>query len=255
MTVTLSSSSPSGAFSTTTDGPWTSALDVSVAAGTSSASAYYRDTTAGTPTITATSAGRQPGTQQETVSAAALASLVLTPAAATLSVGAPQTFTAAGTDAYGNAVVPAVTWSLSPNTPGTLSSQTATTTTFTGTAAGSGTVVATSGTVTAGAAVTVTSPALKVSSIAYTRSNGKLTTTISVVSSTGQGVSGVTVALRIYRGSSIYTSGTWKTSTGGKLSITTSSKASSGCYKTTLTSVTLQGYAWDGVTPSNGICF
>jgi hypothetical protein len=74
------------------------------------------------------------------------------------------------------------------------------------------------------------------------------------VSSSGQGVSSVSVALRIYRGSSVYTSGTWKTGAGGKVAITASSKAPSGCYKTAITSVTLQGYAWDNVTPSNGIC-
>lgn len=255
LTVTLTSSSAAGTFSTSADGPWTSSLDIAIAAGSSDGTAYYRDTAAGRPTITAATAGRQPGMQQDTVSAAALASIQLTPASATLAIGGTQAFTATGADTYGNPVTPTVAWSLSTGTPGALSAATGTTATFTGSAAGTGSIVATSGAVTASAPVSVTVTKLRVSSIAYARSgSGRLTITVKTVDPSGQGVSGASVALRIYRGSSLFTSGTWTTGAGGKLSLATSARAS-GCFRTTLTGVTAPGYAWDGMTPSNGACF
>jgi hypothetical protein len=255
VTVTLTSRSAAGTFSTGADGPWTPSLDVVIPAGSSDATAYYRDTAAGTPTITAATAGRQPGTQQETVTAADPASIQLAPASATLAIGGTQAFTLTGADAYGNPVTPTAAWSLSTGTPGTLSATTATTATFTGSAAGTGSVVATSGTLTASAAVSVTAPRLRVSSITYTRSStGRLTITVKTVDPSGRGVSGVSVALRVTRGSNLLASGTWTTGTGGKLTLTTSSRAS-GCYRTAVTGLTASGYAWDGVTPSNGACF
>jgi hypothetical protein len=256
LTVTLTSSSAAGTFSTSPDGPWTTSLDLAIPADSSSATAYYRDTTAGTPTITAATAGRRPGTQQETVTAADLASLQVAPSSASLAIGGTQTITATGADAYGNAATPTVAWSLSAATPGTLSATTSTTATFTGTAAGSGSVVATSGALTASAAVSVAATELRVSSIAYARtSTGRLRITVTAVDPSGQGVPGVSVALRVYRGSSLFASGTWTTGSGGKLTLTTSSAAPRGCYKTTLTGVTAPAYVWNGVTPSNGICF
>jgi hypothetical protein len=65
--VTLVSTSPGGAFSVGASGPWAPTLTLSVAPGATNASFYYRDTAAGSPTITATADGRTPATQVETV--------------------------------------------------------------------------------------------------------------------------------------------------------------------------------------------
>ena len=57
VTVTLASSSATGTFSTTADGAGTASAMVTIAAGGTSAMAYYSDSTPGTATITATAAG------------------------------------------------------------------------------------------------------------------------------------------------------------------------------------------------------
>jgi hypothetical protein len=68
--VVFGSSSPTGGFSTSAAGPWTPTLDVTLPAGTSTATVYTEDPAAGTPTLTATALGA-PATQLETVAAPA----------------------------------------------------------------------------------------------------------------------------------------------------------------------------------------
>jgi hypothetical protein len=250
LTVSLSSSSSAGTFSASPDGPWTSTLDVSVAAGSSSASFYYADTKAGSATITASTAGRQPGTQVETVTAGAPASLSVSPTSATLAVGAAQTFSATAADAYGNAVAPSVTWS---STGGTLSATSGTSTTFTATTAGQGSVTATSGTMSASATVTVTQQRSRISSITYSRSSSTLYVTFTAVSSSGQPLSGASIGLRILRNGASYATGTARTGSNGKATV--SVRTSRGCYSTTVTGVTAPGLVWDGTTPSNSYCY
>jgi hypothetical protein len=68
LVVSLASSSPQGTFSTSPSGPWASTLNVTIPAGADVApSVYYRDTTAGSPVLTATTPGTDSGTQTETV--------------------------------------------------------------------------------------------------------------------------------------------------------------------------------------------
>jgi hypothetical protein len=250
LTVTLSSSSTGGGFATSVDGPWTSTLDVAVGAGASSASFYYRDTKAGTATITASTAGRQPGTQAETISAGALASLSVSPTSASLAVGATQAFTAAGADAYGNSVAPSATWSAAG---GTLSATSGTSASFTATTAGQGSVTATSGGISSSAAVTVIQPKSRITAITYSRSSSTLYVTFTAVSSSGQPLSGASIGLRILRSGTSYATGTARTGSNGTATI--SVKTSRGCYSTTVTGVTAAGLVWDGVTPSNSYCY
>jgi hypothetical protein len=243
-TVSLSSSSANGVFSSSASGPWTSTLALTIAAGTPSVSFYYEDTTAGTPTITATAAGRQAATQAETVTAGAAASLALTPAGASIPLGSSQSFTVAAADAYGNVTTPNVTWSTSA---GSLSATTGTTVTFTPAATGTATVTATdAGGATASASVTVTTKPASVSSITYRRSGGSIYITISTVPN-------ATVGLRVLKNGSAYANGT--VSSGSTGTVTARISASKGCYSTTITSLTASGYTWDGKTPSNGSCF
>jgi hypothetical protein len=67
--VQLSSSSPTGEFSTSGSGPWTVTLATSIASGQSATSVYYRDAVAGSATITAAASGKTAAAQTVTISA------------------------------------------------------------------------------------------------------------------------------------------------------------------------------------------
>jgi hypothetical protein len=243
--VTLASSSATGQFAATADGPWSSTLTVVVPAGSTSASFVYRDTAAGTPTLTASAGGRQSGSQLETVSAGPTASLTVSPTTASVALGAAQAFAVTGADAYGNRIAaPSVTWTA---TSGSLSAASGASTTFTPAATGTATVTATADTgVTASATVSVTTKSAHVSSITYSRSGGTLYVTVSTIPN-------ATIGLRILRNGNAYASGTFSTGATGKLTVRAS--VSRGCYSTTVSSLTAAGYQWDGVTPSNSYCY
>ncbi len=154
--VSVASSSANGQFATSTAGPWASTLQVTITAGqTASPAFYYRDTHAGSATLTASASGFTNVTQIETVVAAPLQTITVAPPNASLTVGSSQTFNASGTDAFGNPVsVAAANWTTTA--PGTLSPTSGTTTTFTATSAGTGVVQAAIGPVSGGATVTAT---------------------------------------------------------------------------------------------------
>jgi hypothetical protein len=67
--VQLSSSSPTGEFSTSGSGPWTVTLATPIASGQSATSVYYRDAVAGSATIAAAAAGKTAAAQTVTISA------------------------------------------------------------------------------------------------------------------------------------------------------------------------------------------
>jgi len=158
VSVTLSSASAQGQFATSTGGPWSSTLQLAIpAAQTSSPSFYYEDTKAGSPTLTASASGITSASQTETVTAAPLAAIGISPSSASLKVGGKQVFTATGSDQYSNPVgVSGAAWSTTvPG--GSVSPSTGSSTTFTaGATPGSGTVTASVGTVSKSATVTVT---------------------------------------------------------------------------------------------------
>jgi hypothetical protein len=156
VTISLSSSSSAGRFAPSAGGPWGQALEVAIAAGkTTSAPFYYEDTAAGSPTLTASASGYAGAGQTETVTAAALASIAVSPGAATVVEGGTQGFGAAGADAYGNPVdVSEASWSTTA--PGSLSPASGTTTVFSaGLEAGGGLVTAAIGPIEGSASVTV----------------------------------------------------------------------------------------------------
>lgn len=69
--LTLASSSATGTFSTSGSGPWTATLTLTIPQGSSSASFFYNDATAGTPTLTAVLDGGASAAQSETVTSPA----------------------------------------------------------------------------------------------------------------------------------------------------------------------------------------
>jgi hypothetical protein len=153
--VSLASSSANGQFATSTTGPWSSTLPVTITSGlTASPAFYYRDSHAGSATLTASASGFTNVTQTETVTAAPLQTITVSPSGASLTVGGSQTFNASGADAFGNPVsVAGANWTTTA--PGTLSTTSGTATTFTATSAGSGLVRAAIGTVSGSATVSV----------------------------------------------------------------------------------------------------
>jgi hypothetical protein len=252
VTVALATSSAQGGFSTGPDGPWTSTLSITVPAGSTDPAFYYRDTKAGSATLIASADGHSTATQVEAVVAGAVASLAVTPQSSSLASGATATFAAAGADAYGNAVAVSPDWSA---TGGTISPASGASTTFTAGSPGTATVTASVGSVTGQAIVTVTAPKLRVSSIAYGLSYGRLVVGFTVVrSADGTPVPSATVSLAVSRNGYAWASGTAVTGWSGTATVTSSTQAWSGCYATTVTNVTGSGLAWDGVTPANSYC-
>ena len=105
LAVTLTTSSPTGAFASSAAGPFTSSLIVQLApGGFSTAQVYYEDTTAGTPTLSASAPGSVTGTQPLTVSGAVAVSLRIEPGTVSLPLGATTSFSAVGVDAFGNPI-------------------------------------------------------------------------------------------------------------------------------------------------------
>jgi len=219
LTVTLSSTSGAGGFSTSSGGPFAGGLHLEVAAGaTASPSFYYEDTRSGSPTLTAAATNWSSGTQTETVNAATLTRIAVSPSSATVGTFGSKSFSATGYDAYSNTVTSGFDPTWTTTAPGTLSPTQGTKTTFTaGSMAGSGAVTATQGAIAGSASVTVSQlPALtvkvKTGTVRYKSGLYQVPVTISV-SSAGVAVSGAAVTLYVYEGSTC--SGTAATSASG----------------------------------------
>src|SRR5207245_963545 len=94
---------------------------VTINAGTSNATFYFKDTLAGTPTLTAAASGLASATQAETVNAAAASKLAFLSSPQTLAAGTCSARVTLQTpDAYGNPsnVGTATSVSLSSSSPG-----------------------------------------------------------------------------------------------------------------------------------------
>ncbi len=119
-TVTLSSSSVGGTFFS--NATCTTAVSaVLIAGGTSSATFYFRDTRAGTPTLTAAASGLTSGTQVQTINPGPVASLAFVSAAQSLTAGTCSAVaTVESRDAFGNVspVAGATAVTLSSDSPG-----------------------------------------------------------------------------------------------------------------------------------------
>jgi hypothetical protein len=254
--VTLSSSSPTGAFATSPAGPFTPTLALQLPAGTfSTAQVYYQDTTAGTATLTASAAGVVSGTQTVAVAGAAAVSLRVDPPAATVPLGQTAVFTAVGIDGFGNPL-PSVSaaWSVGPGTPGTVAPAAGPATTFTASGAvGTGQVVATvataAGPLTASAQVTVTPPPVaRVAAVRYGVRARRLHVYVSVVDARGRRVNDAGVSVFLYRNGKLYARASGRTVRGV---MTFDRPASWGTYRSVVRRVAAKGLRWNGKTPPN----
>ncbi|RNM15930.1 hypothetical protein [Nocardioides pocheonensis] len=225
--VTLGSSSSGGQFAPV-GGAWTSTLVLTIPAGATVTPDFsYRDTRAGTPTLSASAVGLTGATQAETVTAAPLSTLTVSPSGATLALGGSQLFTASGSDQFGNPVgVSSATWTTTA--PGTLSPSTGASTTFTASSSttGSGSVTATLGSVHGAATVTVTATAPPAPTNLVAAARGKRVT----LSWSGSGAT-----YNIYRGSTSGGETLYRSGVSG--TTTTDSSVTSGTWYYRVTAV------------------
>jgi hypothetical protein len=258
VTVTFGSTSAGASFSTAPDGTRSAAVSVTIPAGSlSSPSVYYEDTKAGTPSVTASAFADGFGSagQSETVAAGPLATLSVSPGSATVAVGSTQSYNASGADSFGNAVPVSPSWSVSPSL-GSFSPTAGTQSTFTASATGSGTVVATAGALSATSSLTViATQQVRVASITYTAVSyfGITYILVTVVNGSGTPVSGAALSVATYRNGTLFGTASGTTNSLGRdLFVITSTPT--GCYSTTVTKLTATGYTWDGVSPPNQYC-
>jgi hypothetical protein len=259
LAVTLSSSSPEGTFATSPAGPWSSTLLLTIAAGTGTSPAfYYQDTQAGSHVLTASAAGATSGTQMVTVTPGPVAALTVAPASATVRARTSRQFTAAGTDAHGNAVPVSAAWSLTPSTFGTVAPITGSATTFTaGRTLGTGTITAAvaseTATITASASVSVTPGRLRIGSIRYRIRKSTVLVTATTVDVAGRPVPRAVVTVLVRRDGRRYFSGRRATGAAGR-SVYGMPVRRGGCFTTSIRRVSAVGFAWDGRTPRNRYC-
>lgn len=245
-TVTLSTSSTGGGFSTSSVGPYTSSLSV-----VAMAAFYYRDTLAGSSKLTATTSGYTSATQSNTVLANGLSTITLTPASVTIPGGVLQAFSASGADLYGNPVsVSNAAWAVT-NSLGAFSPAYGASTTFTsGQVGGSGTVSATMNGVAGRASLTVT--ALASMNVTITKGTTKrsgstygVPLTVTAKNAQNAALSGATVSLKVFSGSGCTGTALFSSSaitkTSGQVAFTFNTKIT-GTYCASA-SVTKAGYA------------
>ena len=94
--------------------------------------------------------------------------------------------------------------------------------------------------------------------ISYSTEGGKngdknLLDTITVTDNLGNPVAGASVSITLTRQQGGSWSGTGTTGTNGKVTFALRDSPS-GCYTTTINSVTKQGLTWDGISPTNQFC-
>jgi hypothetical protein len=261
LTVTLSSSSSTGAFSTSPSGPWSPTLALTIAAGTrTTVPFYYQDTKAGSHTLTAAAAeGATNGTQVMTVLPGPMVTFAVTPAAADVPARGSQRITATGADSYGNSFPVDATWTLEPSTIGMLSTPSGSETRFiAGRTLGPATVTATglNGTVPVSATATlrVVAGRLSIVSITYRARRNGILVSLAARDATGLFVSQATVLGLVRRDGRPYVSTRAVTGPAGRTTYGIPRPKLGGCLSTTVRRATAAGLVWDGKTPRNRIC-
>lgn len=259
LVLTLGSSSASGAFATSPAGPWSSTLPLTIAPGTgTSAGFYYQDTEAGSHVLTAVGVGTTTGSLTVTVGSGAVISLAVTPVSAPVPVRSSQSFTALGTDSFGNAVPVSARWSLEPSALGTVAPKVGSETTFSaGRSPGSGTVVASvatpTGIVSATADLEVVPAELRIRSIRLKGKKKAMLVRVLVVDESGKPVSRAAVSVVVRRASRPFFSARKTTGAAGGASYRIQTRRG-GCFTTTVKRISAVGFRWDGRTPRNRFC-
>ena len=254
VSVTLTSSSPAGTFSTTPAGPWTSTLTLPVSPG-SGVVFYYLDTRAGPATLTAAAPGTTPATAQVTVVAGAAARIAVTPATREVRARGETTFTAALTDSFGNAAAGSVTWSVAPPSLGTFVRRAGNAVAFrAGRELGTGTVTAAAnGTaLTASASVAVRPATLRIGAVTFRGTSRGIQVTVSAVDGARRPVSRAALTIVTRVGDQRLGRARAVTGAAGKGRVLV--RARPGCYSISVTRAVAEGFTWNGRTPRNRFC-
>jgi len=269
--VSVASSSSTATFATAPTGPWSPTLALTLPAGTGSTMIYMLDTTAGTPTVSATT-GTQTETQVETIVGPAAPP----PPPPTVQVTS-ATFTAqqgrlhvalqvAGSE--DQPVEARVSFAVLRNSSTFL--------TTVGEAGSNGTIAVTGfprlqfgcykavvrSVVATGYVWNKASPAqtycvttlpARVGAVAYGRKNRHLHIGVRIVDDSGHAIA-ARVSFVVFHGTARYASGAGRTRSNGWFALTAGKKLAKGCYHTRVTAVTAPHYKWDRVTGSNSYC-
>jgi hypothetical protein len=251
VTVTLRSSSSAGTFATSVAGPWLPALAVSVSPG-AVASFHYRDTRAGTATLTASAPGTNQAAREINVIAGAATRVSVSPGSREVRARGDVMFAGVATDAFGNPVPSSLAWSVNPPTLGAfVRGQDGTATFHAGRVLGSGVVTARRGSLAGSATVVVRPATLRVAATFRATSRGAhLTLTAADTSRRPVSAAALTFAVRldkrrVARSRAI-------TGAAGKARLNV--PAGAGCYAVVVTRAAAQGFTWDGRTPRSRLC-
>jgi hypothetical protein len=251
LAVTLRSSSSRGTFSTSPAGPWTTTLALSVAPGVSG-TFYYRDTLAGSATITASALGATAGTQAVTVTAGAAARLSVTPATRTVVARATTGFTGAATDAFGNVVATKVTWRVTPAAFGRIAATSGGATFTAGRMLGYGKVFASAGRLRASATVGVKAGKLRIDSLTMRPTARGLRVVVAVRDGARRPISKAKLTLVVNDGSRNVFRGRAVTGSAGKATFRVATGA--GCFRAYVERAYAQGFQWSGREPHRSTC-
>jgi hypothetical protein len=250
LAVTLRSSSSRGTFGTSSAGPWTPTLTLSVApsvAGTF----YYRDTLAGSYTVTASAAGATAGTQAVTVTAGPAARLTVTPDSRTVKARAAVTFKAAATDAFGNVVPTKPVWRVTPPDLGRIAPVADGATFTAGRVLGTGRVIARAGAVAAGAAVSVSPGHLRIASLKVAPTANGLRALVGVTDGARRPISKAKLTLAVTQDGHVI-KGRGVTGSGGKALF--HFRTGPGCFRIFVHTARAQGFQWNGPAPRRSVC-
>jgi hypothetical protein len=251
LTVTLRSSSARGTFASSPAGPWTPTLALSVAPGVAG-TFYYRDTLAGSFTVTASALGATAGTQAVTVTAGPAARLTVTPDSQTVKARASTTFKAAATDAFGNVVPARVTWRVTPPALGRIAPAPEGAATFTaGRVLGTGRVIARAGGVAANATVSVSPGRLRIASLQVAPTADGLRALVKVTDGAHRPISNTKLTLAAAQGERLLKARA-VTGAGGKALL--HFRTGPGCFRVFVDAVRAQGFEWNGPTPRRSVC-
>jgi hypothetical protein len=249
-TVTLRSSSASGAFAPSPAGPWTPTLAVTVPTDADGV-AHYRDTQAGTPTLTASAAGSLSGAQTLSVTAGPVARIRVTPGSGSVRARGKRTYAARATDAYGNAVAGQLSWRVRPAQLATLRRGTGGRVTLTARrVVAKGSVIASAGSVSAAATLVVRPGRLRIGPLAHRRTRVGSRVTLRALDGTRTPVSRAVVVATVHRNGRV-----------GRVRAVTGSAGRAqlrlrfdGCVTLRIAKASAAGFRWDGRTPRRRLC-
>jgi hypothetical protein len=258
LAVTLSSSSPSGGFSASPAGPWTPTLVLTIPAGAgATGSFYFRDTRAGSYTLTASAEGATSGTQTVVVTPGPAVSLAVRPTSASVRSRASLRLLAEARDTFGNAVPATPAWTVRPAALGTVAAAGGVATFTAGTTLGRGTVVASVATeanaLTGAAHVRVTPGRLRVASIRYVARGRWLLVSVNATDGARKAVPRAAVHLRLRRDGRVFATKRAVTGPAGRTTFRVP-LGQGRCYTAGIARATAPGFAWDRRTPRNRFC-